>query len=381
LYINRKLNIAALFLIIATLAMVFLPSCTALRRPVDPNKQYQYNETPVPAPKTTPLPKRDITQAGAIALVAQKVSPSVVGISATHIQQDSLLKGQQEVQGVGSGVIVHSDGYVLTNDHVVGSNATDIVVILHNGDELDGKVLWTDPTMDLAMVKVNATKLPAAELGNSEQLLVGEPAVAIGTPLGLQFQHTTTLGIVSALNRTVQVPTEKGENFMEDLIQTDASINPGNSGGPLINIDGQIIGINTVKVTSAEGIGFAIPIDVAKPIINHFIKEGEFTTPYIGIVGFDKAIASYFKKDGTLEDGVYVVNIDPKGPAYISGIRVDDIITQLNDQRVTKMLELRKAVYTNRVGDTVKVIVLRGNKQLILILFSKHRNYPIPSCN
>jgi len=266
------------------------------------------------------------------------------------------------VEGVGSGVIVHSKGYILTNDHVAGG-ADEIRVILHDGKELEGEVKWTDPTLDLAIVKVEGDDLPEARLGESERLLVGEPVIAIGTPLGLQFQHTVTAGIISALDRTVQVPTELGENFMEDLIQTDASINPGNSGGPLINLSGEVIGINTVKVTSAEGIGFAIPIDVAKPIINHFVEDEEFVTPYIGIVGFDKAMASYYKRDGRLEDGVYVVDIDPRGPAYKAGIRVDDVITRINDRRVTKMLGLRTAIYSYHVGDTVRVTVIRAGQE------------------
>ncbi len=344
---------------IIAIAMTFLPACGVYRRPV-PNQEYKYQEqTP---PQETPIKVRDLSKAGNIAQVAQKMNPSVVGISTLHAQQEANIPGTQTVAGVGSGVIVHSSGFVLTNDHVAG-NAQEITVILHNGDELVGEVLWTDPTLDLAMVKVNATNLPAAELGDSRQLVVGEPAVAIGTPLGLQFQHTVTAGIISALNRTVQVPTGRGDNFMEDLIQTDASINPGNSGGPLMNIEGQVIGINTVKVISAEGIGFAIPIDVAKPIIGHFIEEGSYVTPYIGIVGYDKEIASYLKRNSNIQDGVYVANIDPRGPAYRSGIRVDDIITQVGNQRVTKMLELRMAIYAYRVGNTVEITVIRGDRE------------------
>ena len=223
-------------------------------------------------------------------------------------------------------------------------------MILHNGDEVKGRVLWTDPTLDLAMIKIKAAELPAAELGDSSQLIVGDPVIAIGTPLGLQFQHTTTAGIISALDRTVEVGTERGLNFMEDLIQTDASINPGNSGGPLVNLAGQIIGINTVKVVSAEGIGFAIPINAAKPIIQHFLEDGGFETPYIGIVGYDKSIAHYYKQTDGLIDGVYVVNMDPRGPAYQSGIRVDDIVIRVAGRPVTKMLELRTAVYSHHVG-------------------------------
>lgn len=344
-------------MIIALSAMIFLPACSPQRRPEDGQPGYEYHQSPL-----SNVQERDTAEGGAIAIAARELSPSVVGISTRQVSRENLFSGQQTVEGVGSGVIVHSKGYILTNDHVAGG-ADEIRVILHNGDELEGEVKWSDPTLDLAIVKVEGENLPAARLGESERLLVGETVIAIGTPLGLQFQHTVTAGIISALDRTVQVPTELGRNFMEDLIQTDASINPGNSGGPLINLEGQVIGINTVKVSSAEGIGFAIPIDVAKPIINHFVEDGEFVTPYIGIVGFDKAMASYYKRDSRLEDGVYVVDIDPRGPAYKAGIRVDDVITQINGKRVNKMLGLRTAVYSYHVGDTIRVTVIRAGQE------------------
>jgi S1-C subfamily serine protease len=349
-------------LIIAVAAMIFLPSCSTYRRPNE-NGKYHYRETQPPKHTEAPKPSRDPALSGSIAKAVEKVRPSVVGISTTEVQRQGATGQQETIEGVGSGFIVSEDGYILTNDHVAGGNPSSIVVILHNGDELEGETLWSDPTLDLAVVKVNATGLPVAELGDSRQLAAGDPAIAIGTPLGLQFQHTSTAGIISALDRTVEVPTERGQNFMEDLIQTDASINPGNSGGPLLNIKGQIVGINTVKVVTAEGIGFAIPIEVAKPVIRHFFDEGEFVTPYIGIVGYDKTIAHYYKQEDSLTDGVYVVNIDPRGPAYRSGIRIDDIITEVDSKPITKMLELRTAVYANHIGDTVKVIVNRNGKQ------------------
>ena len=348
---------------IAILAVVFLSSCGILQ-PGENQKEYQYRESPYPQHIRAPLPTRDPAQAGYIAQAAQKVKPSVVGIATTYIQERGYGLESEPINGIGSGFIVSPDGYILTNDHVAVALDAEIRVILHNGDELEGKVLWTDPTLDLAMIRVDGRDLPAAELGDSSQLIVGEPAVAIGTPLGLQFQHTTTAGIISALDRTVEVGTERGQNFMEDLIQTDASINPGNSGGPLLNIAGQIIGINTVKVVSAEGIGFAIPINVAKPVLQHFLDEGEFVTPYIGVVGYDKSIAYYYKQTNSLADGVYVVNMDPRGPAYMGGIQVGDIIMQIGDTMVTKMLELRTAVYSFHVGDTIQVTVIRDEKEM-----------------
>lgn len=307
-----------------------------------------------------------VLTSGTIVEVADSVIPAVVGVSTTEITRESMWGEPITLKGVGSGVVVHKDGYILTNDHVAGGNPASINVIFSDGTDLAGRTLWSDPTLDLAIVKIDAKNLVAAPLGSSESLAVGETAIAIGTPLGLQFQHTVTSGIISALNRTVKVPTARGENFMEDLIQTDASINPGNSGGPLLNIKGEIIGINTIKVTSAEAIGFAIPIDVAKPIIEHFIEEGSFTTPYLGIVGFDREMASYYDRNNYIQEGVYVVDMDTTGPAYHAGIRVDDIITMVGDQKVNKMLDLRRGIYSYGVGQNIDIRIIRDGQEIIL---------------
>lgn len=355
IYHRSKITGIIVCITIIALAMVFLSACSTIKRQ-NGREKYQYknrDDTEFQAKHA-----RINTETGSLAEMIERINPSVVGISTLHRERGFLNEEVYTFEGIGSGFIVHESGYILTNDHVAGG-ADKITVVLHNGDELNGRVLWSDPTLDLAVVKVNAAGLPYAEMGDSENLMVGDTAVAIGTPLGLQFQHTVTAGIISALNRTVRVPTDRGENYMEDLIQTDASINPGNSGGPLLNARGEVVGINTVKVASAEGIGFAIPIDVAKPIIKRFVEEGEFVTPYIGIVGFDKEMASYLKRDGSIEEGVYIVNIDPKGPAYKSGIRIDDIITEINGQKVTTMLDLRKALYNFHVDDSIKVTIFR----------------------
>lgn len=298
----------------------------------------------------------------AIAKVSKALTPSVVGVSAFEVVRGSALEGATVIEGVGSGVIVHESGYILTNEHVAGARSEDITIIFSDGSELEGELIWSDSTLDLAVIKVDGEGFSAAQLGDSESLIVGEPAIAIGTPLGLQFQHTVTAGIISALNRTVDIPTERGQNFLEDLIQTDASINLGNSGGPLLNIEGRVIGINTVKITSAEGMGFAIPIDVAKPILDHIVREGFFVTPYIGVVGFDREIAKFYKKVEGIQKGVYVIDIDSKGPGFNAGIRIDDIITKIENIEISNMLDLRKAIYTYKVGDSVSVQVLRGNK-------------------
>ncbi len=336
-----------------------LSSCSYYSRPSIPYNKVPYNVQPQKITQEDTIPDTDTHR---IARAAQHIIPSVVGISTLRAVRESIFEEATTISGVGSGVIVHEDGYILTNDHVVDGQYSHITVIFKDGSELKGRTLWSDPTLDLAVVKVDGENLPVAKLGDSERLVVGEPAIAIGTPLGLQFQHTVTSGIISALNRTIEVPTDRGQNIMEDLIQTDASINPGNSGGPLINIAGEVIGINTVKVTSAEGMGFAIPIDVAKPIISHFVKEGSFTTPYIGVIGFDRETAKFYKKSGTIDEGVYVIDIDTNGPAYSAGIQIDDVITNIGGNKIVNMLDLRKAIYSYRVGDTVRIDVRRRGR-------------------
>ena len=253
------------------------------------------------------------------ASVAKSASPGVVGISVLKADSKSIFdRNATEKWGVGSGVIVSANGYILTNNHVAGGKNKRIIVSLLDGRNLDGVTVWADPVLDLAVVRVNATGLSTIPFGDANTLQVGETAVAIGNPLGLQFQRTVTSGIISALNRTIRIDTEQGSNYMEDLIQTDASINPGNSGGPLLNSKGQVIGINTIKVASAEAIGFAIPINVAIPIIQSFVDKGDFVEPYMGVFAYDKEVIPYFDKNIKLDNGIYIANVDEAGPACIA---------------------------------------------------------------
>lgn len=235
------------------------------------------------------------------AAVAQKVTPSVVRISTVTIERD-LFFGKRSYEGVGSGVIIDPRGYILTNAHVVGEHPEELTAFFKDGRELDGKVLWQDSLLDLAVVKVEVTDLPAAELGDSDSLIVGEISIAIGNPLGMRFERTVTQGIVSGLNRSIMV--EQG-SVMEDLIQTDAAINPGNSGGPLINGRGQVIGINTVKA-SAEGLGFAIPINITKPIIEKLIETGEFIPTYMGITPLDREMLGYYAINIEIQRNIHI---------------------------------------------------------------------------
>lgn len=292
------------------------------------------------------------------AAVAQKVTPSVVRISTVTVERD-LFFGRRSAEGVGSGVIIDPNGYILTNAHVVGNHPEELTVFFKDGRELEGKVLWKDSLLDLAVVKVEATGLPAAELGDSDSLVVGEISIAIGNPLGMRFERTVTQGIVSGLNRSIMV--DQGA-VMEDLIQTDAAINPGNSGGPLINAKGQVIGINTVKA-SAEGLGFAIPINITKPITQKLIKNGEFVPTYMGITPLDSEMLGYYATDIEIQKGIYVYNVQAGTPAGKAGLRAKDIITHINDIEVNTLIKFKSILYSMEPGDTIKVRYTRGGSE------------------
>lgn len=289
--------------------------------------------------------------------VAKKVTPAVVGISTVSLQRD-IFGVVRQAEGVGSGFVVDSNGYIVTNAHVVGDNARQLTVYFKDGKEMPGEVLWQDTTLDMAVVKVNATGLPTVELGDSDAIEVGETAIAIGNPLGLRYERTVTQGIISGLNRSLLVSQS---DIMEDLIQTDAAINPGNSGGPLINAEGRIIGINTAKA-SAEGLGFAIPINIAKPIVDRLITEGKFEASYIGIGLLDREIAGYIDTDIQIKQGIYITSIMQGLPADKAGLQVEDIITHVDGIEVNTMIKFKTVLYSHKPGDIIRVKYLRDNK-------------------
>ena len=296
--------------------------------------------------------------------VTDKAMPSVVGITTTTIDTNNIFAIPQQSQGVGTGVIVDSKGYILTNSHVVSDGkASDVNILFNDGSTSKGKVLWNDPNIDLAIVKGDKTGLPAADLGNSDSVRTGDLAIAIGNPLGLEFQKSVTQGIISGLDRNIQTK----QSNMTGLIQTDASINPGNSGGPLLNDKGEVIGINTVKASEAEGLGFAIPINTAKPIVDQIIKDGKFEKVTLGIKGIDvKTFEMATGTDLDADEGVYIAEVISDTPAQKSGIQAGDVITKVGDTNITTMSDLNKSLYKFSVGNKVKVEVNRGGKNLTI---------------
>lgn len=301
--------------------------------------------------------------------IAAKVLPSVVGISTSkEVTYQSFFGEQKGTQsGVGTGIIVDEKGYILTNSHVVGDGSSETIVVqLNDGREVSGSVLWNDKSIDLAIVKIEANNLTAAELGNSDDVKIGAYAAAIGNPLGMAFERSITQGVISGLNRSITVTDGQSQLTMDGLMQTDASINAGNSGGPLLNSAGQVIGINSAKAQSGEGLGFAIPINIAKPIVDEIKTKGEFKRSYIGIKGGN--VADYLKsypdaKLGT-ETGVYVVQIYTDSPAAKAGLKEGDVIASVEDQKVETMTQLISTLFKYRPGDTVKLSVIRDTKTI-----------------
>jgi Do/DeqQ family serine protease len=272
---------------------------------------------------------------------------------------------EERLQGQGSGFIISNDGLILTNAHVV-DRADRVTVRLKDGRSFDGEVQGTDELTDLAVVKISGGNLPVAPLGDSEQVKVGDWAVAVGNPLGLD--NTVTLGIVSTLNRSsaaVGIPDKR-----LDFIQTDAAINPGNSGGPLLNDRGEVIGINTAIRANANGIGFAIPINTAKDISERLARGEEIAHPYLGVqiatLTPDIARENNNDPNSTLIlpeiNGVIIMGIVPDSPAANSGLRRGDVITQVNGQPITTAEQLQERVEQSRVGQTLRLTVQRGDR-------------------
>jgi S1-C subfamily serine protease len=235
-----------------------------------------------------------------------------------------------------------------------------------DGSTEAGDVLWYDTTLDLALVKINRTGLPTVELGNSDELKVGEPSVAIGNPMTLDLERTVTQGIISGLNRSIAF--DNG-TVIEPLIQTDASINAGNSGGPLFNAEGKVIGINTAKMSTAEGLGFAIPINTAKPIIEQVIKDGTFSTVYVGIQGVDvETYETALGIDVAADYGVVVVETTKNSPATEAGLKTGDVITAIDGDKIESMSDLKRNLYEYKENDKAELTILRnGEEQKVTI--------------
>ena len=291
--------------------------------------------------------------------VAREVGPAVVGITNKAVARN-IFNQAVETEGVGSGVIFRADGYIVTNNHVI-ENAREIIVSLADGSTVNGQLVGTDEMTDIAVVKVDTQNLPAARFGNSDEIMVGEPVVAIGNPMGLEFQGSVTVGVVSALNRTIEINDRRF-----NLLQTDAAISPGNSGGALVNYDGEVIGINSAKLAKSgvEGIAFAIPSNVVQNVIREIMEKGYVARPYLGVTIFDEPTAARYGYSLELERGVYVFQVALNSPAGRAGLQRGDVILSINDKAVNSVTEIRADIAGRKVGDTVRVVFDRNGTQM-----------------
>ena len=296
-----------------------------------------------------------------VVAVAKIAGPSVVGVSVKYYEQ-SMFTGQlAEGESQGSGIIYSEDGYIITNYHVIedaiNSSSAIVKITLSNEEEYEAEIVGSDEVTDLALLKIDAKGLTAATFGKSSELEVGELAVAIGNPLGQEFAGSVTVGYVSALNRSI---TTDGRTY--HVIQTDAAINPGNSGGALVNSKGEVIGINTVKISdeTVEGIGFAIPSEDALKIIEELKISGKIIRPYIGIYGLD--LDETTAKRNRLVEGIYVYQLYSDSPAAEAGIQKGDIIVEFDGQTVKTTQEINDIKNQKQIGDKVKIKVYRAGE-------------------
>lgn len=295
----------------------------------------------------------------------EEANRAVVGISKIKNMGTSIFtNGSSSNLGIGTGFIASKDGYIVTNEHVAGEKFSNCYVTLENGKSFTGNVVWSDSNLDISIVKINMKNLDYISLGDSNESRIGEIVYAIGNPVGYEFQRTVTSGIISAVDRTVKFTENDQEIYMADLIQTDATINPGNSGGPLIKPDGTVIAVNSVKITSAEGIGFAVPINVIKPVVQKFIETGNFEEATIGVFAYDKNVIPYLNNGIKFENGIYVEEVTKNSSAENSGIKKGDIITKIDGKEINKMNELKEYIYTKNPGDEINLTILR-NKNTI----------------
>ena len=273
--------------------------------------------------------------------------------SMLHYDKDIFNRRVAVGQSVGSGVIFDKKGYIVTNNHVV-SGSKEVNVSLSNGQTVPGKVVGTDASTDLAVVKIDSSdSLPVAVLGDSDALQIGETAIAIGNPLGLEFQGTVTVGVISALNRSLD---DIDQRFK--LIQTDAAINPGNSGGALVTADGKVVGINSAKISKEgiEGMGFSIPINQAKGIIEQLIANGKVVRAYLGVYAADKDIAARYGYQWDHDSGVLVMKVAKNSPLSLTDVHIGDYILSIDGKTVNTVKEMREIIDAHRPGDKISLV-------------------------
>lgn len=359
--VNQKLKNAFMIMILMILTSVCSIFIYKMYEEIDINT---YETQGTEAQKTVKTIDEKKIEGKQIADIVEKVTSCVVGISKIKNTGNTIfLKDGTTTLGLGTGIIVSENGYILSNSHVTGEKYSNCYITLENGRNYTANVVWSDANLDLSICKISVKNLPYVTFGDSNNIRVGEEVYAIGNPIGYEFQRTVTSGIISAINRTVRIDENNTSVYMENLIQTDATINPGNSGGPLINLDGNVIGITSVKITSAEGIGFAIPINIVRPIIEAYLKEDKFEEATLGIFAYDKEIIPYLDEKINNVKGIYIGQVAINSPAYKSGLKIGDMITKIDELELNKMMDLRCYIYTKKPEDEVVLNIIRNGKE------------------
>ncbi|MDR4511435.1 MAG: trypsin-like peptidase domain-containing protein [Nitrososphaeraceae archaeon] len=303
----------------------------------------------------------------AIIEAIEKVSRNVVNISSVRMVTDQLLR-IFPIEGVGSGTIIDDKGHILTNYHLV-DHARRLKVALHDGKTVNAKVIGTDKITDLAVLKIEKDDtrildtIASAEFGDSTNLKVGQIVIAVGNPFGLHGGPTVTTGIISSLNRHIEF-----EDGILELVQTDAAINPGNSGGPLVNTNGEIIAINTAKIPYAHGIGFAVPINTAKTILEELIQFGKVNRPWLGVstINITNRIAKYYRLP--TNEGALVVKVEEYSPAVDAGIRPGDIIEEIDETRIEDITDLSSRIKNKKVNEKTALSVNRYGRRFNILI-------------
>lgn len=299
-----------------------------------------------------------------VVTIAETVGPAVVAINNIQENRGGFFSSPHGAVSSGSGVIFDAQkGYIVTNFHVV-ADANRLIVYLDEERQYEAKLVAGDSRTDLAVIQIDAPDLPEARFGNSAQLKVGETAIAIGNPLG-RFARSVTVGVISALDRELIVQSAAGEEVTLQLIQTDAAINPGNSGGALVNTRGELVGINSAKIArqDIEGLGFAIPIDDARPIIKDLISKGYVSRPFIGIFGFSE-ISEQMSKWYEMPVGIYIGGVVENGPAAKAGMQERDVMVSLDDKKLETTADLYDFLNNHSPGDKVTAAVIRNGKKI-----------------
>ena len=357
-YENRRprllftIIISFLSAILGGIFVLFMaPSFLALEQPLQRIELEKSSERPI------------IFGDSPVIAIAENVGPAVVGVTS--------MRGRDffnnPLMSSGSGVIFDkNEGYIVTNFHVVGE-ASSIQITLDNNRYYEARLIGYDRDTDLAVLQIDADNLPEAKFGNSLELRVGELAVAIGNPLGNNFARSVTAGVISALEREITVRVSGREEITLQVVQTDAAINPGNSGGALVNSRGEIIGINSVKIARAdvEGMGFAIPTHVVKPIIEQLIEKGYVSRPFIGIFDF-REITNQMSNWYNLPEGIFVGGVIPEGPAETAGMRPGDVVVEMQGQIIRTFEDLQRVLRTHNVGDEASIVIIRDNEKIEL---------------